>query len=280
MSWTFTDDVEQYAKQVDPLLSERAVECTLPLSIVAGARSGRFWPAGSFGAWYSQGDTVSGAVLQTPPYELVLAVVPGPAVESLVAALRQRGPDLPGVHGDQADVERFVDGYLKDTRLRSVVAMRLRLYQLAELTPPKPGPNGRSRRATLADLDLVRRWTSEFLVESGLPASGAEDSLADDGLLLWEDTDPVTGHLVPVSMAGCRPPVAGVSRVGPVYTPAPYRNRGYGAAVTAAISAESLRSGARQVVLFTDLANPVSNSIYQRIGYRPVSDRQIVRFEP
>jgi predicted GNAT family acetyltransferase len=30
--------------------------------------------------------------------------------------------------------------------------------------------------------------------------------------------------------------------------------------------------GAEQVVLFTDLANPVSNAIYQRFGFEPVSD--------
>jgi predicted GNAT family acetyltransferase len=27
------------------------------------------------------------------------------------------------------------------------------------------------------------------------------------------------------------------------------------------------------VVLFTDLANPTSNALYQRLGYEPVSDR-------
>jgi predicted GNAT family acetyltransferase len=27
-----------------------------------------------------------------------------------------------------------------------------------------------------------------------------------------------------------------------------------------------------EVLLFTDLANPTSNGLYQRIGYRPVSD--------
>jgi predicted GNAT family acetyltransferase len=31
-------------------------------------------------------------------------------------------------------------------------------------------------------------------------------------------------------------------------------------------------------VLFTDLANPTTNAIYQQIGYRPVEDRVILRF--
>jgi hypothetical protein len=32
-------------------------------------------------------------------------------------------------------------------------------------------------------------------------------------------------------------------------------------------------------VLFTDLANPASNSIYARIGYKPVGDFTLYRFE-
>ena len=31
-------------------------------------------------------------------------------------------------------------------------------------------------------------------------------------------------------------------------------------------------------MLYTDLDNPISNSIYQRIGYRPVEDRVVLAF--
>lgn len=31
-------------------------------------------------------------------------------------------------------------------------------------------------------------------------------------------------------------------------------------------------AGASEVVLFADLANPTSNGLYRRIGYRPVAD--------
>jgi predicted GNAT family acetyltransferase len=67
-------------------------------------------------------------------------------------------------------------------------------------------------------------------------------------------------------------------RVGPVYTPPQSRGRGYGTAVTAAVSQQALRAGAEDVLLYTDLANPGSNSIYQRIGYRPVEDRVVLTF--
>ncbi len=32
-------------------------------------------------------------------------------------------------------------------------------------------------------------------------------------------------------------------------------------------------AGAGEVLLFTDLANPTSNGVYRRIGYRAVADR-------
>jgi predicted GNAT family acetyltransferase len=39
-------------------------------------------------------------------------------------------------------------------------------------------------------------------------------------------------------------------------------------------------AGAEEVLLYTDLANPVSNSIYLRIGYRAVGDRVVLAFPP
>jgi predicted GNAT family acetyltransferase len=69
-------------------------------------------------------------------------------------------------------------------------------------------------------------------------------------------------------------PAAGVARVGPVYTPPGWRRRGYGAAVAATAARSGLRSGVTEIVLYTDLANPTSNSIYRAIGFRPHHDGQ------
>jgi predicted GNAT family acetyltransferase len=73
--------------------------------------------------------------------------------------------------------------------------------------------------------------------------------------------------------------IAGTARIGPVYTPPPSRGRGYGSAVTAAITELAVRLGAESVVLFTDLANPTSNSIYSRLGYEPVEDRVVITYD-
>ena len=60
--------------------------------------------------------------------------------------------------------------------------------------------------------------------------------------------------------------------LGPVYTPPPARGKGYATNCTAAVSQLLLDAGWAYCALFTDLDNPTSNSIYQKIGYRPVCD--------
>jgi predicted GNAT family acetyltransferase len=65
-----------------------------------------------------------------------------------------------------------------------------------------------------------------------------------------------------------------------VYTPPQLRARGFGGAVTVAATRLALERGAEKVVLFTDLANPTSNALYQKLGYRPVEDRVMISFTP
>ncbi|WP_395694501.1 GNAT family N-acetyltransferase [Nocardioides sp.] len=66
-------------------------------------------------------------------------------------------------------------------------------------------------------------------------------------------------------------PAYGVSRVGPVYTPAEHRGHGYASAAVAEVSRRILEAGDR-ACLFTDQANPTSNKIYEAVGYRAVVD--------
>jgi predicted GNAT family acetyltransferase len=61
-------------------------------------------------------------------------------------------------------------------------------------------------------------------------------------------------------------------RVAPVYTPPEHRGHGYASAATAAASQWALDQGADHVLLYTDIANPITNRIYPRIGYQPLED--------
>jgi uncharacterized protein len=90
--------------------------------------------------------------------------------------------------------------------------------------------------------------------------------------MLWENDRPV-------SLAGWGGETPNGVRVGPVYTPPAHRRRGYGSAVTAAVTAERLAAGRRFCFLYTDLANPTSNRIYASLGYEPVCDSVDCAFE-
>lgn len=91
------------------------------------------------------------------------------------------------------------------------------------------------------------------------------DRMDTGGQWVWE----VEGEVV--SCAATRSPAYGFARIGPVYTPPAQRGRGYAAGVTAAVSQAILDQGATPC-LFTDLSNPTSNGVYQRIGFVPVED--------
>ena len=84
----------------------------------------------------------------------------------------------------------------------------------------------------------------------------------------------------PVSLVAVNPTVAGVARVGPVYTPPSERGRGYAGSAVAALSRRALAEGARGCALFTDLANPTSNKIYAEVGYRRLCDWETIALGP
>jgi predicted GNAT family acetyltransferase len=79
-------------------------------------------------------------------------------------------------------------------------------------------------------------------------------------------------------MVGSTGPTPNGIRIGPVYTPPELRGRGYASACTAAVSQLLLDEGRKFCFLYTDLANPTSNKIYQDIGYTAVCDADVIRF--
>jgi predicted GNAT family acetyltransferase len=81
-------------------------------------------------------------------------------------------------------------------------------------------------------------------------------------------------------MAGWAGPTPRGVRINFVYTPPAHRGRGYATSCVAALTRHLLDPGKEFCFLFTDLANPTSNKIYRRLGYRHVCDFRDVRFEP
>jgi hypothetical protein len=237
--------------------------------VVHGIRTGgehdRYWSV-------VDGDHVSGIAMHTPPHNLFLARMPADAASALAESLAATRP-LSGVNGQTDAVVAFCDRWLQLTGQPSSTLVAMRMYRLGELIAPVGVP-GAGRLVEPGDLEVVAGWLEAFHDEAqphgpvGDWKDLAKHRIAAGQFQIWEDD-----HTV-VSMAGFSHAVAGVSRVAPVYTPPFCRRRGYGAAVTSGATAAALAGGATHVVLYTDLSNPTSNSIYQAIGYRADHDAQ------
>src|SRR5690606_13517002 len=144
---------------------------------------------------------------------------------------------------------------------------------------PLPRRSGHLRLAERNDLGLIGQWMGDFQEEAlgdenreGAFRS-AERRLAAGDFFVWDDA----GRR---SMAARSRATRTTVSVNAVYTPPEWRNQGLATANVAALSQKLLLEGYTMCVLFTDLANPISNRIYARIGYEPVCDFAHIHCSP
>ncbi|MFC5220785.1 GNAT family N-acetyltransferase [Streptomyces coerulescens] len=273
--WYCTQDLTAFLAHAGGFLRSRPDLHTVALTVTETLRTNGPRAYGDeppvFGALELDGQ-VRAAYFRTPPYHLNVTPLAPEEADSLAAHLVGLGHAVPGVIAARETAESFSAAWRRHTGARGTVRQRQRLYRLGNLTVPQPVPAGRARVAGKEDRELLMRWHAEFVEAAGHvaardPGAWADSRISYGGVTLWEGEDGT-----PLAMAGVSPVVAGQVRVAPVYTPAPLRGRGYAGAVTAAVTRAVLTTGVREVLLFTDLDNRTSNSLYQRIGYRAVAD--------
>ncbi|MGW1379615.1 GNAT family N-acetyltransferase [Streptomyces sp. NPDC002446] len=283
MTWTMTRDLDAFEAAAGEFLRRRPAEHTVLLSVASALRElgtdAYGDDAPSFGWWRPGGGSaapgaVGAAFVRTPPRPVLLSPMPDGAAADLAVALAP-DPGLPGVNGGRAAAEAFAAAWQGRHGGTVRTGKRHRLHRLGELTPPSPAPPGAARWATAADRELLLAWSAAFAVETGgTPprARAVDDRIAGGRCMLWE----ADGRAV--AMAGVTRTLFGMARIAPVYTPPELRGRGFAGAATAAVSAATRDAGARELLLFTDLANPTSNALYRRLGYRPVADHLVLEF--
>ncbi|MCX4235198.1 GNAT family N-acetyltransferase [Streptomyces ortus] len=271
-AWYLTEDVDEFLARAGGFLRSRPGLHVMPLTWTARLRARGAAAFGTepplFGLLEQAGEARA-AFYRLPPRGLVPTPLTPEQADGLAAHLAALGHSLPAVSADDGTATLFAEAWQRHTGATPELRdLRLGLYRLGTLTPPDPHPAGRSRLLGEQDLDEVMYWCGEFARATGEDvtidaASWAGTRYADKTYTLWETPDGT-----PVSVAGMNPVIGGQVQVDVVYTPAELRGHGYAGAVTAAVSRAALSAGAREVVLFTDWANPTSNALYQRLGYR------------
>jgi predicted GNAT family acetyltransferase len=269
-------DAAEFDRLLTPLLAADEVRNTAPLGLAATLVD----DPGQYPdplLWLAEDDGGCRAgLLRTPPYH---ALVAGSreGIATLAAALAAVGVELPGVNGALPEAEWFAAAWGAATGGTFTVSREMRLHALSATEPVAPAP-GAVRAAGPGDRAVMHEWALAFMAETHL--QGEADQLARNvdaalgrelGALVWDDGGPVCMSLGRETTPGC-------SRIGPVYTPPQHRGRGYATALVAAHTEALLAAGTTTCMLFTDLANPTSNGIYARIGYRPVCDAAEIDF--
>ncbi len=237
----FSEDPAFVLSRADEFLSSEPVLHNLVLSILH-ARVAQGDP-GRY--WIAiEGEKAAGVVLQSPlDFPATLTPMKAHTVLAIVDAIAEKGVTLPGVNGDAATAASFAGQWSERCKSAATPFMGTRLYELIELGEA-PRVEGQLRAAGRSDRGLMIQWTGAFQEEVG-------ESSSDSELVV---------------------------RVAGVYTPPEKRGHGYAAACVHALS-EHLRSQGHRCALYTDLANPTSNSIYRRIGYRAVAEALRYRFD-
>ena len=262
-----TRDPDAFARRAQPWLER--LECNVMATVLMNVRE-RAIP-GWFGWAVGDGDTLGVLALHTPPWPLLLTADEPELVAPLLERWLDEDPALPGATGTPSAARAAAGAWAHLTGGRTEIRLREAMHVLEEVLEPRRPADGALRVAAPDERDLLAEWWRAFAVEAGTAGANEAEALVAaamrrGGVLVWEDA----GR--PVTLVGVNRPVAGVVRIGPVYTPPGLRRRGYATSAVAAASRRALNGGASRCMLYTDLANPTSNKIYASIGYRRVGD--------
>lgn len=283
----YTDVHEFYHDTHDVLMRHESQNMIILGNIIMGheGKDKTDWrdPANWLMATVSDANGIQLTALMTPPHHLTLYAtdnrIDPEAINCLIEGLK--GHDIPGVITEKSLAESFAREYTARKGLTCKTVMDQRIY---ELTAINPGVHqvGTVRLLDENDMHFFPYWLEAF--HAANVYGRTEMSIPRDENLYRYRLSTKKLHVlevdgIPVSMAGYTRELPTAIGVAFVYTPPYFRRKGYATSCVAQLSQMALDKGYSKCVLYTDLLNPTSNSIYQKIGYKPVCDSLMLKFE-
>ena len=235
--------------------------------------------------WFSIEDEgeIKLAGWRTPPFPFGLWAPEGncePALEFFLEFLKEKNKEVPGVVARKDLADTFSILAKEAFNLESYFTMEQGLYECREVDTSLLG-SGTLRKVEASELDLLTDWMVAFYIDvlNREPLrSETRERIAteiESGMYFFYELE---GQ--PVSTAAFARPMKNGITVNMVYTPNAFRRRGYATECVAQLTQKLLDDGWKFTALYTDLKNPTSNSIYQKIGYRWVGDSAEIRLKP
>jgi GNAT superfamily N-acetyltransferase len=217
------------------------------------------------------GDTIIGCALAAAPDGLELTALPAGVASSFVATVADVRPDLSIVGGPRVPALEFARSWTQRYGGSWQIRYNWMLFRIDEVEPPRAAP-GQLRTADESDWPLLSGWAPAYSKATNAyvdVTSFFQRRLRRRELFVWDHDGPKSV----VSVSGNTP--RGV-RLNGVFTPEPFRGRGYASNVVAAASRNALATGAGFCVLFADREPSAPSRIYRAIGYRPIRDHLVI----
>ncbi|PFK34074.1 GNAT family N-acetyltransferase [Bacillus cereus] len=268
------EEVSHFKKEVSPILEMNEQENNLLLGVLQFAENPLFM------AVAKQNEKIALILLQTEGQQVIVAKseVSGEAIQEIAKQLTKVYPDIPGLIGEKRVVKQLAEEIAQLEQKKLSIRMNQGVYELKKVKK-KWDEHGVFRQVNSDELPSIEKWVYQFCEDAHLPTTEekakqtASILVSTNRLFGWE----VDGRLVSVA-ATTRPTKSNIT-VNFVYTPKDERKKGYASNCVAALSQHMLDRGYKTTTLYTDLANPTSNKIYQEIGYELIMESILIFLE-
>ena len=187
-------------------------------------------------------------------------------------------PTLEGVNTEKEISQIFAKEFCKVAGKTPKVRFEMRILVLDKIKETTLIDDVIFRKATMEDKETLLKYRRMFS-EEALHETVSDEELEKKfqrhfsmGYYLLEKDGKI------VATASSNRHLTKGKSIGNVYTPKEERGKGYAYNLVYRISKEFLDSGLEYCVLFTDDSNPISNHVYEKIGYVRRADTMEILF--
>lgn len=267
------DNINDFLSDNEELLLKKESFYNLILGLAYNIKDKKIEPSEPL--YYSiaaNGKIIGAALRSNSARPLIITELPAELIDLLIMDLVQQKIELAAVVAEENTAIHFKDNWIKLKNLDYKINIHLGAYECFNVLFPKT-MSGELIEATIDHQNILRKFITGFLlecfpdqpiVESEIEKM-IESYLKNKSIFLLKNSENQI-----ISMAANTRSTVNGGTISLVYTPPELRGFGYASCVVSLLSERILKSGKKFACLFTDLKNPTSNSIYQKIGYAKI----------
>ena len=261
--------LEDFMKEnFDFILEKEWLNCLMVGNCLEGEKIGT---EGWLLAKVSQNEKTELIILYRKPWKLILYSPTGNTTDELykftAEQIYRQDNKLLGVNAETEMAHKFARFYCEIAKQQYRLVNPLKILVLEEMLPKQNVNEATFRKATEQDKQLLSQYIKGFYKDALGEDMTDEDaykkveSYLERGYYVLEKE----GKIVSQAVIG-RTLVKGKS-ISCVYTPKEERGKGYAYELVYKLSKKCLDGGVEYCVLYTDAENPISNHIYEKMGY-------------